>query len=40
MWRKWVEIVSIGAATSLMRATVGEIVAVPGGAAFLALDPR
>jgi 2-dehydropantoate 2-reductase len=34
MWTKWVEIASIGAATSLMRATVGEIVAVPGGAAF------
>ena len=34
MWRKWVEIASIGAATSLMRATVGEIVAIPGGATF------
>jgi 2-dehydropantoate 2-reductase len=34
MWTKWVFIASIGAATSLMRASVGEIVAVPGGAAF------
>jgi 2-dehydropantoate 2-reductase len=34
MWAKWVYIASIGAATSLMRAAVGEIVAVPGGAAF------
>ncbi len=34
MWTKWVFIASIGAATSLMRACVGEIVAVPGGAAF------
>jgi 2-dehydropantoate 2-reductase len=34
MWTKWVFIASVGAATSLMRASVGEIVAVPGGAAF------
>ena len=34
MWTKWVFIASIGAATSLMRASVGEIVAVPGGAEF------
>jgi 2-dehydropantoate 2-reductase len=34
MWTKWVYIASIGAATSLMRANVGEIVAIPGGAAF------
>jgi 2-dehydropantoate 2-reductase len=34
MWSKWVFIASIGAATSLMRASGGEIVAVPGGAAF------
>jgi 2-dehydropantoate 2-reductase len=34
MWTKWVFIASIGAATSLMRASVGEIVAVRGGAAF------
>jgi 2-dehydropantoate 2-reductase len=34
MWSKWVFIASIGAVTSLMRAPVGDIVAVPGGAAF------
>jgi 2-dehydropantoate 2-reductase len=34
MWAKWVFIASIGAATSLMRGNVGEIVAIPGGAAF------
>lgn len=34
MWEKWVFNASIGAATSLMRAPVGEIVAAPGGAAF------
>jgi len=34
MWTKWVGIASVGAATSLMRASVGEIVAVPGGAEF------
>ena len=34
MWTKWVVIASIGAATSLMRASVGEIVAVPDGAEF------
>jgi 2-dehydropantoate 2-reductase len=34
MWTKWVFIASIGAATSLMRASVGDIVALPGGAAF------
>jgi 2-dehydropantoate 2-reductase len=34
MWTKWVEIASVGATTSLMRASVGEIVAVPGGARF------
>jgi 2-dehydropantoate 2-reductase len=31
MWQKWVFIATIGALTSLMRGTVGEIVAVPGG---------
>jgi 2-dehydropantoate 2-reductase len=31
---KWVFIVSIGAVTSLMRAPVGDIVAVAGGEAF------
>lgn len=32
MWHKWVFIATVGAATCLMRGTVGEIVAVPGGA--------
>jgi 2-dehydropantoate 2-reductase len=31
MWEKWVFVATIGALTSLMRGTVGEIVAVPGG---------
>lgn len=31
MWAKWVFIASIGATTSLMRAPVGDIVAVPEG---------
>jgi 2-dehydropantoate 2-reductase len=34
MWAKWVFIASIGAVTSLMRAPVGDIVAVPGGDQF------
>jgi 2-dehydropantoate 2-reductase len=34
MWAKWVFIVSIGVVTSLMRAPVGDIVAVPGGEEF------
>lgn len=34
MWDKWVYIASIGAVTSLMRAPVGDIVAVPGGKPF------
>ncbi len=34
MWAKWVFIASLGAVTSLMRATVGDIVAVPGGQRF------
>jgi 2-dehydropantoate 2-reductase len=34
MWAKWVFIASLGAVTSLMRATVGEIMAVPGGQQF------
>lgn len=32
MWSKWVFISGIGALTCLMRGTVGDIVAVPGGA--------
>jgi 2-dehydropantoate 2-reductase len=34
MWAKWVFIASIGAVTSLMRAPVGDIVAVSGGENF------
>lgn len=32
MWHKWVFITSIGALTCLMRGSVGDVVAVPGGA--------
>jgi 2-dehydropantoate 2-reductase len=32
MWAKWVFIAAIGAVNSLLRATIGEVVAVPGGA--------
>jgi 2-dehydropantoate 2-reductase len=32
MWEKWVQLASLGATTCLMRGTIGEIVAVPGGA--------
>jgi 2-dehydropantoate 2-reductase len=31
MWQKWVFVSTVGALTCLMRGTVGEIVAVPGG---------
>lgn len=34
MWAKWVFIASIGATTSLMRAPVGDVVAVPEGKDF------
>ncbi|WIX75762.1 2-dehydropantoate 2-reductase [Amycolatopsis carbonis] len=34
MWAKWVFIASIGAVTSLMRGTVGDVAAQPGGIAF------
>ena len=34
MWEKWIFIASLGAITCLMRATVGEVEACPGGAAF------
>ncbi|MFI8521261.1 ketopantoate reductase family protein [Streptomyces sp. NPDC085481] len=34
MWHKWVFITTFGAVTSLMRGTVGEINAVPGGTAL------
>ena len=32
MWEKWVQLASLGALTCLMRGTIGEIVATPGGA--------
>jgi 2-dehydropantoate 2-reductase len=35
MWEKWVFLASIAASTSLMRATVGNILAAPGGKDFL-----
>ena len=35
MWEKWVFLASAAAGTCLMRATVGEIVAAEGGAAFM-----
>jgi 2-dehydropantoate 2-reductase len=34
MWFKWVFVASLGAVTSLMRAPVGAVVAVPGGERF------
>jgi len=34
MWAKWVFIACIGAVTSLMRAPIGDIVAIPGGEDF------
>ncbi|WP_218177852.1 ketopantoate reductase C-terminal domain-containing protein [Amycolatopsis australiensis] len=34
MWAKWVFIAAVGAVNSLMRATIGDVVAVPGGAEF------
>jgi 2-dehydropantoate 2-reductase len=34
MWEKWVFLSSLGAATTLMRAPIGEINAAPGGADF------
>lgn len=40
MWEKWVLLSTLGAITCLMRGTVGEIVAAPGGAEYInaALD--
>ncbi|QHN04843.1 2-dehydropantoate 2-reductase [Granulicella sp. WH15] len=32
MWEKWVQLASLGASNSLMRGSIGEIVAVPHGA--------
>ncbi|MFJ7213831.1 2-dehydropantoate 2-reductase [Amycolatopsis sp. NPDC098790] len=34
MWAKWVFIAAIGAVNSLMRGTIGDVVAVPGGTEF------
>lgn len=34
MWEKWTLLASIGAVTCLMRGSIGEIEAAPGGAAF------
>ena len=34
MWEKWVFLASLGAATTLMRASMGDINAAPGGPAF------
>jgi 2-dehydropantoate 2-reductase len=34
MWEKWVMLASLGALTCLMRGAIGEIVAIPGGAAL------
>jgi 2-dehydropantoate 2-reductase len=34
MWEKWVFIASLGAITCLMRGTIGEVEACPGGATF------
>lgn len=35
LWEKWVLLASLGAATCLMRGTIGDIVARPGGRAFI-----
>jgi 2-dehydropantoate 2-reductase len=35
MWEKWVFLASLAASTSLMRASVGDILASPGGEDFL-----
>jgi 2-dehydropantoate 2-reductase len=34
MWEKWVQLASLGVITCLMRGTIGEVVAAPGGAEF------
>jgi 2-dehydropantoate 2-reductase len=34
MWEKWILLASLGAITCLMRGTIGEVEACPGGAAF------
>lgn len=35
MWEKWVLLASLGAATCLMRGSIGEVMAAPGGRAFI-----
>jgi 2-dehydropantoate 2-reductase len=35
MWEKWLFLASLGAVTCLMRGTIGEITAAPGGADFV-----
>jgi 2-dehydropantoate 2-reductase len=37
MWQKWVQLATLGAVTCLLRGNIGEIAAIPGGAA-LALE--
>ncbi|PYJ53260.1 MAG: hypothetical protein DME82_14545 [Verrucomicrobia bacterium] len=32
IWEKWIQLATLGAITCLMRGTIGEIVAVSGGA--------
>jgi 2-dehydropantoate 2-reductase len=32
MWRKWVQLATLGTVTCLLRANVGEVAAIPGGA--------
>jgi 2-dehydropantoate 2-reductase len=34
MWEKWILLAALGAVTCLMRGTIGEVEACPGGAAF------
>jgi 2-dehydropantoate 2-reductase len=36
MWEKWVFLATLAGATTLMRAAIGDIVAAPGGSAFIA----
>jgi 2-dehydropantoate 2-reductase len=35
MWEKWVLLATLGAITCLMRGNIGEVVAAPGGVAFI-----
>ena len=35
MWEKWVFLATLAGSTCLMRATIGDIVAAPGGLAFI-----